>query len=475
MKRLKTLALPILVLSSLASCGGSGGSGSGITYSKGDRIYQERIMFDTSDESAVNPSIFLGVDKGVKTVKLGREEIKFGYRNQILTLPAEALRNVGPGERTATVTFNDDRKTSVDIFNATKFIKTAEEFQAIGESKKACEGYYVLANDIDCSSISNFEPIGQYFSEEDPTNFYFHGILDGDGYAIKNVTCSYSDDPIGPSGGGYKSNYDVYSGSPKFSNPAHQSGDNTGIFQVIGSSGVVRNVAFDNCKVHGRTIVGVIAANVMGKVENVLIKNNCQARMDTHFYDDDCNVGAAFGIVAGSGNVKNIISLTSSVALEGVYEDYGPDYAGKIGNGWDHPATQGNTDAWWRFAGVSKQIPDTSTKITDSNGSLSNGVYSAVGKCWGMVQDSVGASFTVIPYNETGYPVSFGHTHQAINKPTSGDSDLGTIENCGVHSVTELKSVATYSQYNFSSEVWDLVEGSFPALKENINRFIIAE
>ncbi len=476
MKRLTLLTLPLLAVSTLVGCGRS--SSSGPTYKKGDRIYQERILFDTSDEKAGNASIYLGIDKKVKTVKLGREEVKCGYKNKILTFSAKDLRNAGAGERTATVTFNDDRKASVDIFNATKFIRTAEEFQAIGASKTACEGYYVLANDIDCSSISNFEPIGQYFDEKDPTNYYFHGILDGDGYAIKNVTCSYSDSPIGPSGGNLQSNYDVYTGSPKFSNPAHQSGDNTGIFQVIGSSGVVRNVAFDNCRVHGRTIVGVVAANIMGRAENILVNSNCVAKMDTHFYDDDCNVGAAFGIVAGSGNVKNIICLTSQVSVLGLYEDYGPDYAGKDGNGWDHPAgSPANEANWWRFAGVSKEVPDSNprVKITDSNGKRSNGVYAGAGKVWGQVQNSVGVLFAVKPQDKDSYQSSFSHTHQAINKPTSGDSDLGLIENCGVHSVSDLKVASTFTQYNFSSDAWVFQDGSFPTLVENINRFEIVK
>ena len=471
MKRFNKLIFPVLLAASLAGCGGNGG----LHYQAGDKVYYDRILFDTSDTTAERANIYLGVDKQVSSVKLGRDEIEFGYAGKVLTLAGEGLRKVGPGEKTATVVFDDGKKTSVEIFNATKFIKTAEDFQGIGANQKAAEGYYVLANDIDCSSIENFEPIGQYFSEEDPTNFYFHGILDGDGYSIKNINCSYSDGPIGSSGGGYQSNMDVYSGQPKFQNEAHQSGDNVGIFQVIGSSGVVRNVAFDNCRVHGRTIVGVIAANVMGHVENVLIKNNCSAKMDTHFYDDDCNTGAAFGIVAGSGVVKNIISLTTNVSILNFYEDYGDAYIGKVGNGWDHSATEGNTDPWWRFAGVSKPMPDSQTKLVDSNGKQSNGVYSVVGKCWGQVKDSVGAAFKVMPQDEAAFDVSFGHTHTAVNKPTSGDTDLGSIENCNVYSAATLKSVATYSSYNFSSDVWNFVEGSLPTLKQNINRFDIAK
>ena len=471
MKRLKSLAIfPFLLLASLTACN------KGMSWKSGDKVYYDRIIFDTSDEKAPNPHIFLGKSGSVKSVKLGRDEIKFGYSGKVLTLEAAALRKAGPGEKSATVTFKDGKKQTVDIFNATKFIRTAEDFQGIGADKKACEGYYILANDIDCSSISNFEPIGQYFDETDPTNFYFHGILDGDGFAIKNVTCSYSDSPIGPSGQNYPSNYDVWSGNPKFENEAHQAGDNIGIFQVIGSSGVVRNISFDNCKVHGRTIVGVVAGNIMGRAENILINNNCSVKMDTHFYDDDCNTGAAFGIVAGSGNVKNVISLTTQVSILGIYEDYGPDYAGKDGNGWDHPAGSPDNNAnWWRFAGVTKQIPDSTTKITDSNGKESNGVYSVVGKCWGQVQDSIGASFQVMPQDGTPYTVAFGHTHNAVNKPTSGDSDLGAIENCDVATTTNLKKAATYAGYNFSEDAWNIADGSFPTLKHNINRFDISK
>ena len=470
MKNLKTLILPLFLLASLTGC-----SSNGLKWKSGDKVYYDRILFDTSDEQAPNPNIYLGVDKGVKSVKVGRDEIKFGYSGKVLTLEAKGLRAVGAGEKSATVEFKDGKKVTVDIFNATKFIKTAEDFQGIGKDEKSAQGYYVLANDIDCSSIDNFEPIGQYFTETDPTNFYFHGILDGDGYAIKNVRCSYSDGPTGISGENYPSNYDVFQGNPKFSNPAHQSGDNVGIFQVIGSSGVVRNLTFDNCSVHGRTIVGIVAANCMGHVENVLIKSNCSVKMDTHFYDDDCNTGAAFGIVAGSGTVTNVVSLTTNVQIVNIYEDYGPDYAGKIGNGWDHSATEGNTDDWWRFVGVSKEVPGTSTKLTDSNGQQSNGVYSVVGKSWGAVSNSVGAAFKVTPYTEQSFDVAFGHTHTAINKPTSGDTDLGTIENCGVESINNLKQASTYSTYHLDSNVWNIVDGSFPSIKVNVNRFDLAQ
>lgn len=473
MKNIKTLILPLFLLASLTGCN-KAEEGSKFTWHSGDKVYYSKIVFDTSDAEAKDPNIYLGVDAKVESVKVGRSEVEFGYNSKVLTLSAEGLRAVGAGEKKATVTFDDGKKQTVEIFNATKLIKTAQEFQDIGKDEASCQGYYMLANDIDCSSISNFEPIGRYATEEDPENYYFHGVLDGNGYAIKNVTCSYSDSPIAPTGGeSYPSNYDVYSGSPKFTGDSHQAGDNIGIFQVIGSSGVVRNIAFDNCKVHGRTIVGVIAGNIMGTAQNVLINSNCSVKMDTHFYDDDCNTGAAFGIVAGSGNVTNLVSLTTQVSMVGIYQDYNDNYKTETGNGWDHGA-EPNENPWWRFVSVDKELPDRSgRKLTDNNGSQSNGIYSVVGKCWGMVSNSIGAKFKVTPYDGEPRDVNFGHTHTGINKPTSGEEDLGTIQNCAVYDNAGLKSASNYS--GFDTNIWNIQDGNLPQLKQELVSYSIAQ
>lgn len=471
MKNIKTLILPFFLLAGLTGCNNSS---SKYSWKSGDKVYDSKLVFDTSDANAVNPSIYLGVDGSVTSVTVGRGEIEFGYNSKVLTLSAEGLRKVGPGEKKAVVTFKDGKKQNFEIFNATKLIKTAQDLQAIGTDEASCQGYYMLANDIDCSSIDNFEPIGRFASEEDPENFYFHGVLDGDGFAIKNVTCSYSDSPVSPTGGeNYPSNYDVYSGDPKFTGDSHIAGDNIGIFQVIGSSGVVRNLVFDNCKVHGRTIVGIVAGNIMGSAQNILINKNCSVKMDTHFYDDDCNVGAAFGIVAGSGNVSNVVSLTTSVSMVGIYQDYNDTYRNETGNGWDH-GDESLHNPWWRFVSVNKELPDKSgKKLTDSNGSLSNGIYSVVGKCWGMVSNSVGASFKVTPYGEETRDVNFGHTHTGINKPTSGEEDLGTIQQCEVYNTAGLKKASNYA--GFDTSVWNIVDGNYPKMNQNIASYSIAQ
>ena len=51
----------------------------------------------------------------------------------------------------------------------------------LDEIRNNLSGYYILGNDIDLSSISEWTPIG---TEEEP----FKGTLDGQGYSINNLT-----------------------------------------------------------------------------------------------------------------------------------------------------------------------------------------------------------------------------------------------------------------------------------------------
>lgn len=449
----------------------SGGNQSSITYKAGDKIYTERVLFDTNAETVVNPSFKLDIgDKTIDTVKLGRAQIEYGYKNGILTLNGQNLKDAGAGEKTLTVSYTDGSSKKIPALLATKFLYTAEDFQSMNEE---LTGIYVMAQDIDFSNMRNYEPIGHFTYEEDPDNEYFHGVLDGDGFAIKNLNCSYSDGGAAPntiSDSNYPSNYDVYNGRGKFEHEGHVHGDNIGVFQIIGSSGVVRNLVFDNVYVHGRTIVGIVAGNLSGTAENILIKNNCTALMDTHFWDDDCNMGAAFGIVAGSGVANNIVSLTRDVQIRGTFEDYSDDYIGQSGAGYDHGYNANNP--FWRFWGNNK-VDSASQAVNDSNGQPSNGVYSVVGKCWGAVNNSIGVKFNAARFDQNALEAKFGQTHVGANKPTSGDANMGELSNCNTYEQTALKQASTYQ--GFDNTVWNIVDGSYPELVKNINHFEIAE
>lgn len=458
MKKIIPFILTALTAISLASCGSKGGP----TYNVGDTIFENRIVYDTSKE-AYAVSVKLKSDKKVSAVTCGRAkglENEFGVKDQILTLQGSFMSQIGSGEKEIVVTFADDSKERIDALICTKVITTAAEFQAINDNLK---GVYVLGNDIDLSSIPNFEPLGKFYEETSTKNDYFHGILDGNGYTIKNAKVYYCASAT--------SSEEVYWGNSLFSEDCHKSGNNIGLFQIIGSSGVVRNCVFDNIKVRGKTIVGVVAGNISGLLENCIVTSSCTAAMGTHYYDNDCNIGGVAGIVAGSGVVRNVVSLTSDIILPNEFMDYSSDYIGKIGNGADHSAQEGNTDPWWKYWNVDRPLMDyssgtavsTNKKEIDSNGVQSNGKYAFAGKTWGSISDSFALKFTNFVFESSARDICFTQTHLAINKPTSGDVDLGMVTDCAVLTDAELKTAATYA--SFDTSIWNINEGKLPSIK----------
>ncbi len=431
--------LSLIGLTGMSSCGGT-------SLGTSDTIYTKTPVFDLSNPEEIL-SVQTEIEGSISSIKCGRVSIDtYSYSNGILNLKGDEVKAIPAGEKTLTV--KTDKKTySISIMVCTKVIKTAEDFQNINNN---LTGIYVLGNDIDLSTISNFEPLGYFFSETDAHNSYFHGILDGNGYTIKNAKVSYSNDTT--------TNKSNYEGNYSFTNAAHQAGDNIGIFQIIGSSGIVRNTIFKDCTVNARTIGGIIAGNCSGVIENCVIDGGT-VNISTHFWDDDCNVGGITGICAGSGSISNVIS-TAKATITGQYVDWSDEYVGKTATGGEH---ENDSDPYWTFWGADKVKAGSTLKTTDSNGHNTNGVYSGVGKCWGTVSNSYSLSYDVVPFNGSKRSVDFGQTHLAINKAESGDSDMGLISNCFTKTVEELKDSSLYS--SFDTNVWNITNGRIPNIK----------
>ena len=444
---------------------------------QGLKAYFEAVNpTDPASPSPANISIELSKTGTASAVSVGRvtaDASEYLLNGSVLTLGSGFLRKVPAGEKTLKVTL-DSSLINVSLFAATKIITTAQEFQDINEN---LTGYYILGNDIDLSSIPNFEPLGYYFTETDTRNAYFHGVLEGNGHTVKNATVEWSDTVA--------SNYGVYSGTgtTMFASDAHKNGDNIGLFQIIGSSGVVRDVNFSNIHVRGRTIVGVIAGNCSGTVSNCSIDSSCALEMGTHFYDDDCNMGGAFGIAAGGATISNVVSQVTSqqigaasattingIAIEnpGIYLDWSDNYIGKTGNGWDHGAPATNDNPWWKQCAVDKTKSDGTTPIKDSNGGPTDGQYAFVGKCWGSVSNCVAKAFKITPMNGTMRSIFFGQTHLAANKSTSGSTDLGVLTNNQLLDLNGMKTASNYAA--FDTTVWKIADGSVPTL---LSQFVL--
>ena len=126
------------------------------------------------------------------------------------------------GETTFTVISENELEAvrfDLPVFALTMMIRTAEEFveniTKADKGKQLFNGYYILANDIDCTGYE-FNGIGYIGGEAWDKNCGFRGTLDGNGKKFYNVLL-----------GGYVN------------------GNNGGMFGMIGEGGVIKNVTFD--------------------------------------------------------------------------------------------------------------------------------------------------------------------------------------------------------------------------------------
>ncbi|MFA6370970.1 MAG: hypothetical protein WCX47_05085 [Bacilli bacterium] len=448
----------------------------GLAPQPGEEIYEDKLIYDLGAEAPYNVSVRVELDQEISGVRSGRVralDTEFAYNEGILTLAGSFLTQIGSGEKDLELTLADESLENVPAIFATKVIKTAQEFQDINNN---LTGIYVLGNDIDLGTIAYFQPLGYFYDETNINNEYFHGILEGNGHTVSNARVYYASSTT--------SSEDAYYGDSMFTDPAHQSGNNIGLFQIIGSSGIVRNVHFDSIRVRARTIAGVIAGNNSGLIENCLVTNS-KVQMGTHFYDNDCNAGGVVGIVAASGIIRNTVTLMGSgdITLPNTFMDYSDDYVGKEGNGWDHSADPNNTDPWWQFANVDRPLMsydengenpvDTGTKEIDSNGSRSNGMYAFAGKTWGLIENSFALGYTITPYESTARPINFTQTHLTSVKPKSGTTDMGSVTNSGTKTMEELQQASLYADYD--PNIWEIVDGYDPELQSPIIHFTLAE
>ncbi len=108
-------------------------------------------------------------------------------------------------------------------------IKTAQDLDNI---RNDLDGKYILMNDIDLSSYSNWDPIGDFDNR-------FSGILDGNGHVISNLTVDLGDT------------------------------SGAGLFYYIEQAGEVKNLGIENANSYADEDIGIIAGRNYGKISNV--------------------------------------------------------------------------------------------------------------------------------------------------------------------------------------------------------------
>lgn len=425
----------------------AGCSNPAVELHSGDLVFTRNAYIDLEnvpEKISVEVEIPGSITRGIFGSRTAVSASSLGYQDGILTIDTSILYDdegnlaITAGEQTLRL-FTSEGTVEVPILLVTKVLKTAQDILDLNdyiENPDAMAGSYILGNDIDLSSVENFEPLG-YSDSVDGTHYQdtFNGVFDGNGYTISGVKSRWNSN--------LENNENVYEGNPLWTDISHSSGDNWGFFQEIGEAGVVRNVRFADCSFAGRSIVGTVAGIVSGKIENVIVDSSCSVMASTHFYDESCNAAGIVGIVGANGSLSTSLCLTDDISIVSQYTDYGDAYLDSDVDAEGNP--------------VPYHVYYTGSKgMTDSNGVLSTGVYGGAGLTYGTASNS----FSV----KGGESESFSQTHLEANKPGDGP-DSGNLIDCGSYSLSGENSLSSASLYGaFDTSVWNIIDGQVPTL-----------
>lgn len=218
-----------------------------------------------------------------------------------LTIGGGSLKNLSVGEKQLYIIAGNE-KYLIDLSLVTAELTTEEQFVSIflsdwhgmewsaDESLKNemyYDGYYVLGGNIEFSDkyyVNKYRSWGAN-AKPIPIGVGFNGIFDGKGYTISNLGVTNRTD--------------------------HNCV--TGIFGTIGKEGIVRNVAFVNGRMEGRTLFNVssyFAVGIAGTVDNVFV----------HIDLSKCSLNRESGInVFGYGldastRMTNCVAYVSGIA-----------------------------------------------------------------------------------------------------------------------------------------------------------------
>ena len=218
-------------------------------------------------------------------------------------------------------------------------LQTMDSYRG-GEWNETPNGpYFELGNDIDCSEFGNFDPIGA-----DGDNF--HGHFDGKNYSISNLTMNTS------------------------------ANDNSGMFERVGASAEIKNVALIDFNVWNSSntatvVVGTCSGEAM--IENIYVQGAVVSGDGTNY------VSGFAGLIQFGCKVKNSYVIDSSIKSSGV--NYVGGFAGgtfyadsNVINCYSNASVVGNTAKTGAFIGdaynpneCSNCFYDTDTAIETDN------------------------------------------------------------------------------------------------------------
>ena len=284
-------------------------------------------------------------------------------------------------------------------------IKTAEDLKAFAAAVNAgtsleawtnADGAVVLLEDIDCSSITEWTPIGNCtltstwaHNKVETSGVLFKGTFDGKNHVIKNLHLNFA--------------------------PAEGNGA-FGFFGGIGEGGLVKNLVFDNtCSLNIETakagVFGMLAGLVLdGNVDNV--KNYAPV---TGGGTADLASNTAAGRVTVGGLIGWAHAATKDITISNLYN------AGPIGTStkdFSRGGNAGNGANGFMVGGVVGFSSNTANSLTQTLSNLKNDadIYTNAGRASGIV--STANRYTILKG-----AVNNGNIHHSA----SGTFRLGVI------------------------------------------------
>lgn len=230
----------------------------------------------------------------IAKTQLTADEYSYDKATCTVTVAKSVTEKLAQGENELLL-YTAKNAVSVNV-RAAKYVRTAEELVAIGKTREALGGYYVLANDIDLSDYlksktesgekGGWYPIGNYRDVTDGTATAdaFRGTFDGLGHKITGLWMDWF--AVRESG----ANYDSYF--------------NAGLFGYVTRDGVIRNVEVHSeideksymCSYSGG-LVGVNCGTIENCIANITVVMEFEHRVAGGF------------VGRNEGTIRNCISL----------------------------------------------------------------------------------------------------------------------------------------------------------------------
>ena len=284
-------------------------------------------------------------------------------------------------------------------------------------------------NDIDLSSYANWDPIGE-IDFDTGTGQGFTGLLDGNGYAISNLTINRPDE------------------------------DGVGLFGTIGdpstmTGGDIKNLGLENFKISGQAYVGALASFSLGTITNCYVTGDVTGNE----YAGGL-AGANRGIITNSyaAAVSVMGNATASGGLVSIND-------GTISNSYASGSITGST----RVGGLVGYIYGGTITNCYADGNVNGGMYTGglAGENSGIVTNSYATGLVqgridtggLVGYNSDGYNSDGSIENSNWNTDTTGQSAAvgssrrGTESNNKGLTTAEMQNPTNWQGWDTS--IWD--------------------